>query len=88
LLLGLLVGSVVGLYPFRAPVPPEMGFIYHGEVLDVAELGQVDPEDWPLARFTPSPSQGTGALALVLLGLGATLAVDRIGRSRPREGTP
>lgn len=81
LLLGLLVGSVVGLYPFQAPVPPEAGFLYHGEILTGADLGRVDPEDWPLARFAPSAGQGLGAVALILLGLAATLAVDRIGRA-------
>lgn len=81
LLLGLLLGSVVGLYPFQAPVPPEPGFLYQGKNLSAEELSGVDPEDWPLARFTPSLSQTGAAVALIFLGLAGTLAVDRIGRS-------
>ena len=85
LLLGLLLGSVVGLYPFQAPVSPEPGFVYQGKNLSSDELSLVDPEDWPLARFTPSATQTGSALALIALGLCSTLAVDRIGRSSPSK---
>ncbi|MAI25491.1 MAG: hypothetical protein CMN75_05615 [Spirochaeta sp.] len=86
LLLGLLLGSVVGLYPFQAPVAPEPGFVHQGKTLSAEELSQVDPEDWPLARFAPSGGQTGAAAALILLGLAGTLAVDRIGRSSRRSG--
>jgi len=85
LLLGLLLGSVVGLYPFQAPVSPEPGFLYQGKNLSAEELSLVDPEDWPLARFTPSLPEAGSALALIALGLCGTFAVDRIGRSSPRR---
>jgi putative membrane protein len=85
-LLGLLVGAVVGLYPFRAPTPPEAGFVHRGAVLSAEEAARLAPRYWPLARFEPGPGQIAGALALLLAGLGATLAVDRIG-SGERGGT-
>jgi len=78
-LLGLLVGAVVGLYPFRAPTPPEAGHVHRGAVLSAEEAAQLAPKYWPLARFQPGPGQVAGSLALLLAGLGATLAVDRIG---------
>ena len=87
LLLGLLLGSVVGLYPFQAPVPPEPGFVHQGKSLSAEELARVEPEDWPLARFTPSAGQTGAAVLLIFLGLAGTLAVDRIGRSSESEAT-
>jgi len=85
-LLGLLLGAVVGLYPFQAPVAPEAGHVHRGQVLGAAEAAALDPEDWPLEPFTPTPGQGTAAAALLLLGLGTTLAVDRFGSSGREEG--
>lgn len=78
-LLGLLVGAVVGLYPFRAPTQPEAGHVHRGAALSADEAAALDPKHWPLARFDPGPGQAAGALALLLAGLAATLAVDRIG---------
>ena len=62
-LLGLLVGAVVGLWPFQTGVP---------------QAG-LAPEEWPIEFFVPSLPQGLGALALIGLGLGLTLAIDSIG---------
>jgi putative membrane protein len=78
-LLGLLVGAVVGLYPFQEPVPPEPGFLHRGRVLEAHELAEVEKDDWPDAYFTPSAGQAAGSVGLVLAGLGATLAIARIG---------
>ncbi len=84
LLLGLLLGSVVGLYPFQAPSPPEPGFIHKGSIITTADqLATIEPKDWPLTRFSPSGRQAAGSVALILLGLGCTLAVDRVGRQKP-----
>jgi len=78
-LLGLLVGAVVGLYPFQAPMAPEPGFMHHGRVLEAHELAAVEREDWPLARFSPTAGQVGGSLGLIVVGLGATLAIARLG---------
>lgn len=79
ILLGLLFGAVVGLYPFQAPVPPAEGDVVKGVVLDATTLDQVDPEDWPLERFDPTGGQMAASLGLILAGLAATLLVDRVG---------
>ena len=79
-LLGLLLGAVVGLWPFQAPTPPEPGDVVKGRVLTSADLAGVDPEDWPLQRFTPPASQAAAAVAAALLGLAATSALGRFGR--------
>ncbi|MDE0885143.1 MAG: DUF368 domain-containing protein [Myxococcota bacterium] len=84
MLLGLLLGSVVGLYPFHGAVPPEVGDLHKGSVLTAEAAADLDPEDWPTQRFVPSPPQAALSLGLILVGLGATLLVDRIG-SKPQN---
>ena len=54
MLLGLLLGSVVGLYPFQGSD----------------------------AVAGPSAGQAAAAIGLVLVGLAATLAIDRVGRAK------
>jgi putative membrane protein len=79
ILLGLLLGSVVGLYPFQRPVAPEPGFVHRGQVLDAQEVAELKEKYWPVERFAPGGTQTAASLALILAGLGATLLVDRIG---------
>jgi hypothetical protein len=78
-LLGLLLGAVVGLYPFRTPTLPGAGFVHRGQVLDSASAAVLDPKYWPLETYAPSPGQVLAAIALVLAGFGVTLLVARIG---------
>jgi len=78
-LLGLLLGAVLGLWPFQHGARPEPGQVHDGRVLDATEIAALDPEDWPLARFDPSPVQVAGAVAFVGLGLLATRLIDRLG---------
>jgi putative membrane protein len=87
LLLGLLFGAVVGLWPFQEGVPPAVGDTFKGRTLDAAAVAAIEPEDYPLARFEPSPVQAVGSLALIGLGLLVTLAIDRLGRTSP-PGAP
>ena len=84
-LLGLLFGAVVGLWPFYQPVAPQAGDVVNGEVLTATSVAEVDLEDWRVERFDPSGTQVAGAIGLVLFGLGATLAVDRIGGSSEED---
>lgn len=84
-LLGLLLGAVAGLWPFQQPVEPAPGSVVRGQVVTEASLPRIDPADWPLARFRPSPGQVGGALVLMLSGLAATTAIARIGDDRPAD---
>ncbi|MCS5638149.1 MAG: DUF368 domain-containing protein, partial [Myxococcota bacterium] len=70
MLLGLLLGSVVGLYPFQAPTPPGPGDVHAGRVLSALEAAALEPGDWPSRRFDPTPGQAGGALGLIAIGLG------------------
>ena len=80
-LLGLLVGAVVGLYPFQHGVEPAPGDVVKGRVQTAETLAELDPEDWPTEWFAPSGIQMGGSLGLVLLGLGVTLGIRRFGQS-------
>jgi putative membrane protein len=81
-LLGLLLGAVVGLYPFQAPVLPELGFENHGRPVPEAELADIPEEDWPLERFTPTPIEFASAAGTIALGLLLTYAISRFGSER------
>ena len=78
-LLGLLVGSVAGLWPFRIGVEPEIGSTLKGRVVTEENLKEFDQEDWPMVSFSPSPTQIGAAIGLVALGVAVTWGVSRIG---------
>ena len=79
-LLGLLLGAVIGLYPFQQAVAPSLGFEDHGRVLAESELAKVPVEDWPLERYSPSQGELGGAGGAAAVGLLLTLGISRLGR--------
>jgi putative membrane protein len=87
-LLGLLFGAVVGLWPFQEPVPPRVGDTMEGRVLTAEDVVQMDPDDWPLERFEPRAGQVAAALALLGLGLASTWLIDRVGGGNDETGSP
>lgn len=90
-LLGLLLGAPAGLYPFREAVQPSAGDVVKGVVLTEETAAEVPPKDWPTRTFTPHLSQIGASIGLVVLGVGATVGVARLGRGRAEgrsEPTP
>lgn len=81
-LLGLLIGAVVGLWPFQEGVPPEVGDTHKGEVLTVETVGLVEPEDYPTAFFRPDRTQVAGAIGLVFAGFVATALIAKLGNGK------
>ena len=97
-LLGLLVGAVVGLWPFQQTATPTEGQVVKGQAITFAVSAAtedepapskatwvfaksgapVEAEDLPTAFFSPNAAQIGGAAGLLLLGLGATLLIDRL----------
>ncbi len=76
-LLGLLLGAVVGLWPFqesRAPSAEETAQIE-------ADTPEPDRDNWPLVRFEPSATQLGQSAALIAIGFGATVLIGRLGGS-------
>jgi uncharacterized membrane protein len=84
-LLGLLLGAVLGLWPFQQGVAPLPGSIIKGRAMTAEAIAAVDPKDYPLERFDPSGGQVAGALALVLAGFAITQAVAWVGHDRDEE---
>jgi putative membrane protein len=78
-LLGLLLGAVVGLWPFQEPVPPQAGDVVQGVVVRTEMIAEIDLEDWRVVGFQPSPGQSASALGLIGLGITATALVARVG---------
>lgn len=90
-LLGLLLGAVLGLWPFQQGVPPTMGEVLkgqtviavEGDVLVYEETGKViEPEDWPTEIFRPTAGQAAGSFVLIVASFGVTTLVGRLGRER------
>jgi putative membrane protein len=84
-LMGLLLGAVVGLWPFQEGRPPALGERLEGRVVTKELLAELEPEDYPLVRFAPTAGQFASALALVGVGLGATLMIGRLGGAEDAE---
>lgn len=78
-LLGLLVGSGAGLYPFQQGVEPQLGDRIKGQVVTTENQGDFDQEDWKTVVFTPSMRQVLTSLALIGVGFAVTLGIERIG---------
>jgi len=108
-LIGLLLGAVVGLWPFQKTVEPQVGMIVKGQAIrlggvtvempdgtTIATTGYVygesgeliDSEDLPTEFFNPQPVQIASSAGLILLGLGVTLLIDRLGREKPPIPAP
>lgn len=78
-LMGLLLGSVLGLWPFQRGAAPEVGNIFKGQVVTERSLSAIAQEDWPLEFFAPSGGQVAWSIGLIGLGLAITLAIAALG---------
>jgi len=82
-LLGLLLGAVVGLWPFQSPVKPEFGEHVRGvPMISEEQIADVPVRHWRVERFTPSPAQAALAGVLAIAGFGIAAAVDHFGARR------
>jgi putative membrane protein len=80
-LLGLLLGAVVGLWPYQVGVEPSPGDVLKGRVVTEENRADFRPKDWAVRRFDPTAGQVVGALALIGVGLAITDAIGRLSRS-------
>ena len=87
-LLGLLLGAVIGLWPFQQGRPPLAGEAIKGRVLTAETIAEVRPEDYPLETFRPAGSQIAGAVALIGIGFAVTQLVAWIGGGRREDPAP
>jgi len=80
-LLGLLLGAVVGLWPFQQPRPPVPGETLKGRIVTAENAARFEREDWRLVSFEPSAREVAASLGLVAAGFAATLLIGRLGRA-------
>ena len=79
-LLGLLLGAVLGLWPFQHGVEPKPGDVVKARVMTAESIAELDLDDYPLENFSPSGGQITGSFALIAAGFLLTQGVARLGR--------
>lgn len=84
-LMGLLLGAVLGLWPFQQGRAPVVGEVVHGRALTPESLAALPRDDWPLAFFRPAAWQVAAALAMALAGLALTIAIDRVSQRLERR---
>jgi putative membrane protein len=85
-LFGLLLGAVVGLWPFQQGVEPRVGDVIKGQVMTSASLAELDAEDYPTEYFQPTGGQAGGALVLIVAGFLVTFVISRIGGDHEETG--
>ena len=81
-LLGLLVGAVVGLWPFQHGVQPVVGAVVKGRVMTAELIAQLSPAKYPTAVFSPDVTQIAAAIGLIGLGFLATVLIARLGTEK------
>ncbi len=79
MLLGLLLGSTVGLWPFQEGVPPVPGEMIKGVVVTIDNQAEIDPEDWSMDWVRPSLGQVAVSLLLIGGSVATTLGVAKVG---------
>lgn len=78
-LLGLLLGSVVGLWPFARPAEPPGTAPSEVRVLEGRPVPGLDRDHLPGTRTLPGPAEAAASVLLILTGFGITRAIDRVG---------
>ena len=83
-LMGLLVGAVVGLWPFQRSITPQIGEFFRGRVVTSDSLAEIlnEPDRLPTEFFTPGVSQVLSAAAIIAGGFAVTLLIGRLGGRR------
>ncbi len=64
ILLGLLLGSVFGLWPFQQGVPPKIGDTIKAQIVTTDTVDRIDKEDWPIEYFSPGQWHEVGGSIL------------------------
>lgn len=95
ILLGLLLGAVIGLWPFQQGVAPEPGDTFRGDVVALDEQSQlimqstgriIEAKDYDTAFFTPTLQQVAGSIALIVAGFAVSIGVSHLGSGKEKSG--
>ena len=80
-LLGLLLGAVIGLWPFTEPVPPNIGDVIRGVALTTPDLvAAVELQDYRTVAVAPTLWQVLGGSLAAVAGFGVSSVISRLGR--------
>ncbi len=81
-LLGLLAGAVVGLWPFQRGRAPVVGDVVGGVPVTADTLAGLlaEPDKWAVEFFSPAAMQVAAALGLIAVGFAITALVARLGK--------
>lgn len=82
-LMGLLVGAVLGLWPFQEGVPPKVGELFKGQALTAERLAELTPDKFPTEFYTPGFNDVMMAVGLVGVGYMITTLVAQVGGAKP-----
>ena len=81
-LLGLLLGAVIGLWPFKEAIPPDIGDTIKGVLLETqAVVDDIAPKDWRTERFRPTILQGCGSVGIIVIGFVISSIIAHFGDS-------
>lgn len=87
-LLGLLLGAVVGLWPFQEGVKPQPGYVHQGQALNALQIEELSVDDYPTDFFSPTAGQAGASLLLIAAGYAATSAISLLEtRNGKKSGT-
>ena len=81
-LLGLLIGSTVGLFPFQQGRPPMLGDEIKAQSVTADNIGDFEQDDWPVEYFRPTLGQAGASLGLVAVGFAITMGVSLLGKNK------
>jgi putative membrane protein len=81
-LVGLLLGAVVGLWPFQEGVKPEPGDMYKGQQLTTAKIKELSADEYPTRFFRPSFGQIGVSMLLIGAGFAATFMISLIEKNK------
>ena len=85
-LMGFLLGAVLGLWPFHAPLETDILMTEMG--LSLENIQQLKPRDWPVGQFTPSTQQLLGAFGLIVLGFCISMGITMLGKDKTSKQGP
>ena len=85
-LMGLLVGAVLGLWPFQEGVAPKVGEMFKGQILRAERLAELGPDKYPTAFFAPTFTDVMMALGLVGAGYMMTTLIAHVGGANSEPG--
>ena len=85
-LMGLLVGAVLGLWPFQEGVAPKVGEMFKGQILTAERLAELGPDKYPTAFFAPTFTDVMMALGLVGAGYMMTTLIAHVGGANSEPG--